>query len=97
MTDSGQKIENKVLNNSHRDTLSRLMNPVKGVMRASVLSYLSMFVVMGGVVSSISTYLVISGLTPVTPTEWVFKLLIFVNLLFVVPLVLFVFIGLFRL
>ena len=97
MTDSGQKIENKVLNNSHRDTLARLMNPVKGVISASVLSYLSMFVVMGGVVSSISTYLVISGLTPVTPTEWVFKLLIFINLLFVVPLVLFVFIGLIRL
>ena len=97
MTDSGLKIDNKDSNNSHRDSVTRVMNSVKGLISASMLSYLSMFVVMGGVVSSISTYLVISGLTPVTPTEWVFKLLIFINLLFVLPLILFVFVGLFRL
>ncbi|HCV49664.1 MAG TPA: hypothetical protein DGQ22_07590, partial [Rhodobiaceae bacterium] len=97
MTDSGIKIDNKDTNNSHRDTVTHVINSIKGLVSASVLSYLSMFVVMGGVVSSISTYLVISGLTPVTPTEWVFKLLIFINLLFVVPLILFVFVGLFRL
>ena len=56
MTDSGQKIENKFLKNSHRDTLARLMNPVKVFMSASVLSYLSMFVVMGGVISSCLLY-----------------------------------------
>ena len=73
--------DNKDSNNSHRDSVTRVMNSVKGLISASMLSYLSMFVVMGGVVSSISTYLVISGLTPVTPTEWVFKLLIFINCL----------------
>ena len=99
MTDSGLKkeAENKNLNNSFRDIFAHIQNSIRIYMSASVLSYMSMLVVMGGVISSISTYLVISGLTPVTPTEWVFKLLIFINLLFVVPLILFVIIGLVKL
>lgn len=75
----------------------RAWESVKTLTASPLTTYLSLFVVIGAVASSITAYLVISGLTPVRPTEWVFKLLILFNLVFLVPLVLFVIVGLFQL
>lgn len=82
---------------SSNNRLSGFLQSIRAFFRSGLLSYISMALVIGGVICGVTTYLIITGLTPVRPSQSVFTFLLAANLLFVGPLIFMVFGGLLRL